>query len=104
MERREDQRVSRGPAEPDGGVPENARVPLASERGVGGGGRGVIAQEGLEGLPQQPGLDVPYGTVQTGAAEASGATARKAGEPTEAEPADDTPGTVGSAQARRPAR
>jgi hypothetical protein len=48
----QDERVSRGPAEPDGGVPETE---------VGPGGRGVDADENLAEVDQQPGLDAPYG-------------------------------------------
>jgi hypothetical protein len=47
----QDERVSRGPAEPDGGVPEAQFGP---------GGRGIDTDEDLEQVDQQPGLDAPY--------------------------------------------
>jgi hypothetical protein len=47
-----DERVSRGPAEPDGGIPESEFGP---------GGRGIDADEDVENMDQQPGLDAPYG-------------------------------------------
>jgi hypothetical protein len=53
----DDERVSRGPAEPDGGVPEAE---------VGPGGRGIDADEDLEQVDQQPGLDAPYGSQPGG--------------------------------------
>jgi hypothetical protein len=48
-----DERVNRGPAEPDGGIPESEFGP---------GGRGIDANEDVENVDQQPGLDAPYGS------------------------------------------
>ena len=85
-----DERVSRGPAEPDGGVPETE---------VGPGGRGVAAGEHLEEVEQQAGLDAPYGNRTAGQESATidhGQTA-PVGE-------HDRPGDVGSAQGETPGK
>ena len=49
----QDPRVSRGPAQPDGGVQNEP---------IGPGGRGVSTGEDLDEVQQQAGLDAPYGS------------------------------------------
>jgi hypothetical protein len=86
-----DERVSRGPAESDGGV---------SGAEVGPGGRGVGQYgEHLNDLEQQAGLDAPYGDRTTGQEQ----TTLEPGQPAPAAE-HDRPGDVGSAQGETPGK
>ena len=85
-----DQRVSRGPAEPDGGIPDSD---------IGAGGRGVAAGEHLDEVEQQAGLDAPYGTRTTGE---EGDTIERGRAAPMAQ--HDRPGDVGSAQGETPGK
>jgi hypothetical protein len=86
----QDERVSRGPAEPDGGV---------SEERLGPGGRGAAAGEQLEPLEQQAGLDAPYGSRT--ADQESGAIDQGKGKPAAQQ---RQPGDVGSGQGETPGK
>ena len=92
-----DERVSRGPAEPDGGVDESSTAPLGARSGIGPGGRGVIADEGLQEVEQAPGLDAQYGSRSSHDEQA---TLR----PDKPAAAGDSGGTVGSGQGETPGK
>jgi hypothetical protein len=91
-----DERVSRGPAEPDGGVDQGASVPLAGAGGIGPGGRGVIADEELRDVAQEPGLDAPYGSRSSSEEQATLRPDTPVGA--------DSGGTVGSGREETPGK
>ena len=103
MQQREpgqDERVARGPAEPDGGVSDKAAVPLGGASGL---SRGVVSNEDLGQAEQQPGLDAPYGT-RTSTEEQAALEHEPGPRPAAPGPADQRPGTVGSGQGETPGK
>jgi hypothetical protein len=87
----QDPHVSRGPAQPDGGLQQN--------QPMGAGGRGISVDEHLEEVQQQAGLDTPYGDRASG--QESGTLRSDGG----ASPSGDEPrGDVGTAQGETPGK
>ena len=102
MQQREpgqDERVARGPAEPDGGVGEKGAIPLGGASGL---SRGVVSSEELGEAQQQPGLDTAYGTRASG--EEQPAVEHEHTPGPGAPKAEERPGTVGSAQGETPGK
>jgi len=86
----QDPRVSRGPAQPDGGVQNEP---------IGPGGRGVSTGEDLDEVQQQAGLDAPYGSR---AADREHGTLRSDGGASAS--GDERRGDVGTAQGETPGK